>query len=70
MTQMEIHPLGKMIPGVGVTGLDARNLDSATIGQLKSVLAEHGVVVLRDQSLAPAAFACRCNASTSFVRLS
>ena len=57
MAQMEIHPLGTTIPGVEITGLDARSLDSATIEQLKTVLAEHGVAVLREQSLTPAMFA-------------
>ncbi|HXR85421.1 MAG TPA: TauD/TfdA family dioxygenase [Stellaceae bacterium] len=54
---MEIHPLSKAAPGVEVTGLDARSLDDATIERLKAALAEHGVAVLRGQSLTPASFA-------------
>src|SRR5215469_396608 len=54
---MEIRPFGKTIPGVEVSGLDARDLSDVAIERLRAVLAEHGVAVLRDQSLTPATFA-------------
>ncbi len=54
---MEIHPFGNSIPGVEISGLDARDMDADTVERLSLVLAEHGVAVLRDQPLTPAELA-------------
>lgn len=42
--------------GVEVTGLSLRDLDADLVGQLKALLADHGVLIAREQHLDDAAF--------------
>ncbi len=49
---MEIRPLTPWL-GAEAQGVDARGLDDATASALKAALHEHGVLVLRGQSLSP-----------------
>jgi len=47
---MDVRPVGQSHPGAEVGGIDVRTARAADVKPLTSVLAEHGVVVLRDQN--------------------
>lgn len=51
--QFEVTPLGQNGLGAAIGGLDAGHADAAQVAALIRVLAEYGVVVLRDQKIAP-----------------
>ena len=55
MTQphIAVRPLRPSRPGAEVSGIDASDAAPVAIENLKSALAEHGAVVLRDQTLSP-----------------
>jgi taurine dioxygenase len=49
---MKLEPLSKHV-GVEATDVDLNRLDDAGIDRMKTALAEHGVVFVRDQQLTP-----------------
>ena len=51
--QIAVRPLRPSRPGAEVSGIDASDAAPVAIENLKSALAEHGAVVLRDQDLTP-----------------
>src|SRR4051812_42662560 len=53
---MDVRPIGQGHPGAEVAGIDVRTARAADIEALMTVLADHGVVVLRDQAPAPAEY--------------
>lgn len=52
MAQPQFTPLATHV-GVEASGIDLNRIDEATMGAMKTALAEHGVVLVRDQSLTP-----------------
>ena len=52
MTGIDIRPMGGSF-GAEVRGIDVRDMDEATDATLKAAMAEHRVLVIRDQSLTP-----------------
>jgi len=51
-----VHPISDRHPGAVATNIDARAVTPADVGVLQQLLAEHGVLVLPDQSLSPAQY--------------
>jgi taurine dioxygenase len=61
MSDMELkeiiaRPLGKRGLGAEITSVDASRANAADVRALMGLLAEHGVVVLRDQNMRPAEY--------------
>jgi len=52
MTRLDLTPLGGTM-GAAIAGLDVKALDDATEAALKEAMADHRVLVIRDQRLTP-----------------
>lgn len=53
---MDVRPIGQGHPGAEVGGIDVRTASAADVKALATVLAEHGVAVLRGQRPRPAEY--------------
>ena len=52
MSRLDISPLGGTF-GAAVSGIDVKAMDDATEAALKAAMAEHRVLVIRDQAMTP-----------------
>lgn len=55
MTATQNIQIAKLSPNIGaeITGIDARDLDDNSFGVVRRAFLEHGMLVIRDQSLTP-----------------